>query len=358
MASTTNRISSGSVASAIAAACAIISWSMPSRPAVSMTTVLCSRCFASSMDRRATETGSPTPLPGSGAYTGTPACSPSTCNCCTAFGRCRSAATISGVLPCAFSQRASFAASVVLPEPCRPASMITVGGFLANRSLRASPPRIATSSSLTILMTCWTGLSAAETSSEEARAFTRAMNSLATGRATSASSRTRRISRQVDSISAADSLPLPRSEDRTWVSRSESVSNTCSRLGHALPHQCGENLGCDHAARGGIGDRAAVGTDDVEDVHGLRAERLHPGCAHVQAAFAEGTADPPQQARGVVRTHLNHGGGPRSIVDQGDLGRGKPLLPRGDGPPGAPRWPKAGAGPGGRPPGAPRLLLR
>src|SRR5579863_3595029 len=170
MASTTNRISSGSVASAMAAAWAISSSSMPSRPAVSITTTLCRWYLASSMDCRATATGSPTPLPGSGAYTGTPACSPSTCNCCTAFGRCRSAATISGVLPCAFSQRASFAASVVLPEPCRPASMITVGGFLANRSLRASPPRIATSSSLTILMTCWTGVSAAETSSEEVSA--------------------------------------------------------------------------------------------------------------------------------------------------------------------------------------------
>ena len=38
--------------------------------------------------------------------------------------------------------------------------MITVGGCLANCSRRVSPPRIATSSSLTILMTCWAGLSA------------------------------------------------------------------------------------------------------------------------------------------------------------------------------------------------------
>ena len=38
--------------------------------------------------------------------------------------------------------------------------MITVGGFLANCSRRVSPPRIATSSSLTILMTCCAGLSA------------------------------------------------------------------------------------------------------------------------------------------------------------------------------------------------------
>ena len=129
------------------------------------------------MPRLAAWTGSPTPLPGKAANTGTPARSPSTCSCCTAFGRCMSAATSSGVLFCDFSQSASLAASVVLPEPCRPASMITVGGTLANRSRLASPPRIATSSSLTILMTCWAGLSASETSAPLARSLTLDMNS-------------------------------------------------------------------------------------------------------------------------------------------------------------------------------------
>ena len=51
------------------------------------------------------------------------------------------------------------------------------------------------SSSLTILMTCWAGFSAAETSSPLARSLTRAMNCLTTGSATSASSRAMRISR-------------------------------------------------------------------------------------------------------------------------------------------------------------------
>ena len=104
--------------------------------------------------------------------------------------------------------------------------MITVGGFLANRSRRVSPPRIVTSSSCTILMTCWAGFSACDTSSPAARSFTRAMNWRTTGSATSASSRAMRISRAVASISAGDSRPLPRSEEKTWVSRSESVSNT------------------------------------------------------------------------------------------------------------------------------------
>ena len=46
------------------------------------------------------------------------------------------------LLPCSLSHRASLPASVVLPAPWRPASMITVGGFFANRSRRVSPPRI------------------------------------------------------------------------------------------------------------------------------------------------------------------------------------------------------------------------
>ena len=113
------------------------------------------------MPRRATATGSPTPLPRLGReHRSTPACSPTTCSWVTALGRCRSQATSSGVWPWPLSQSASLPASVVLPEPCRPASMITVGGFLANVSRRVSPPRIATSSSLTILMTCCAGFSA------------------------------------------------------------------------------------------------------------------------------------------------------------------------------------------------------
>ena len=59
-------------------------------------TMLCWRRLACSSDCRATATGSPTPLPGSGANTATPARSPRTWSCCTALGRCRSAATISG----------------------------------------------------------------------------------------------------------------------------------------------------------------------------------------------------------------------------------------------------------------------
>ena len=191
-----------------------------------MMTMFCIRRLASSIDCRATSTGSPTPLPGDGAKTGTPARSPRISSCWTALGRCRSAATSIGVLPCWRSHRASLAATVVLPDPWRPANMITVGATLAKRSRRASPPRISTSSSLTIFMTCCAGFRASETSAPEARSLTRAMNCRTTGSATSASSSAILISRAVASMSAADSRPCPRSEEKTWVSRSESVSNT------------------------------------------------------------------------------------------------------------------------------------
>ncbi len=216
----------------MSAACAIISASMPSRPAVSTMTMSRICRLACSIDSRATPTGSPTPLPGSGAYTSTPARPPSTWSWLTALGRCRSQATSSGWCPCPLSQRASLPASVVLPEPCRPASMITVGGCLANCSRRVSPPRTPTSSSCTILMTCCAGLRALCTSEPRARSLTELMKARTTGSATSASSRASRISRAVASMSASVSRPLPRSLVKIPLSRSLSVSNT------ALHPQC------------------------------------------------------------------------------------------------------------------------
>jgi hypothetical protein len=47
-----------------------------------------------------------------------------------AAGRCTSAATRSGLIPrFLFKNLASFPQVVVLPEPCRPAIIITVGRF-------------------------------------------------------------------------------------------------------------------------------------------------------------------------------------------------------------------------------------
>jgi hypothetical protein len=44
-------------------------------------------------------------------------------------------------------------------------------------------------------------------------------------------------------MSAADSRPFPRSEERAFVSRSESVSNTCSRLSGQRPLELGRRSG-------------------------------------------------------------------------------------------------------------------
>ena len=104
--------------------------------------------------------------------------------------------------------------------------MITVGGRFANRSTRVSPPRMVTSSSLTILIICWAGLRAPESSAARARSLTAAMKSLTTERLTSASSSAIRISRAVASMSASDSRPLPRRFLNVAARRSCRVSNT------------------------------------------------------------------------------------------------------------------------------------
>src|SRR5690606_15876782 len=317
----------------------------------------CWACRACSMERRATSTGSPTPLPGSGAYTGVPARSPTTWSCWTALGRCRSAATSSGAWPSCFSQRASLPARVVLPAPCRPASMITVGGVLARRIRRVSPPRMLMSSSLTILTTCCAGFSACETSAPRARSLTCAMKSLTTGSATSASSSAIRISRAVALMSASESLPLLRSDEKTVVNRSESVSNTCldrpwkafgiayqrigsptgpypSRGAHSAPAgpagagggsaERGEDLGPDGVEVVGGAEGAAVLVHDVEDVDGLGSQRIDAGGADPQAARAEHLPDPPQQAGAVVGADLDDGGGAGRVVHDHHAGRRGP----------------------------------
>ena len=58
----------------------------------------------------------------------------------------------------ALEQAGELAAAVVFPEPWRPASITTVGGFELIVSLPVVPPRVSTSSSWTILMTCCAGL--------------------------------------------------------------------------------------------------------------------------------------------------------------------------------------------------------
>src|ERR1700682_6298820 len=114
-------------------------------------------------------------------------------SCSRAAGRYTSTETRSGRCPPFFSQLASLPEVVVLPEPCSPAMSTMVGGCEANFSLAVSLPRVSTSSSRTILMTCSPGESAVSTSCPTALAWMRSIRSLTTLKLTSASSSARRI---------------------------------------------------------------------------------------------------------------------------------------------------------------------
>src|SRR6266542_4483413 len=152
-------------------------------------------------------------------------CLPSWPSCSIAAGRWRSAATSAGALPSFLSISASLAAAVVLPEPCRPASRITVGGRPAKASRESPPPITAVSSSWTIFTTCCPGVRLFSTSSPTARSRTRPTKSLTTRKLTSASSRARRTSRRAASTCASDSRPCPRRLAKMSCRRSESESN-------------------------------------------------------------------------------------------------------------------------------------
>ncbi len=149
---------------------------------------------------------------------------PSVCSCLTAAGRYMSAATSNTRSPCPRNRRASFAAIVVLPEPCRPASRITRGAGPCRSSLPGSP-RVAISSSWTILMTCWAGLSDFDTSAPMARSRTRSRKLLTTEKCTSASRSARRTSFRATSTSASLSLPRRDSCSKTPCSFWDSELN-------------------------------------------------------------------------------------------------------------------------------------
>jgi len=175
---------------------------------------------ASSRPRRAVDTGSPGSL-----NTGTSIWRPSVRSCSTAAGRCRSAPTINGCRPWLLNQRASLAELVVLPEPCRPAIKMTVGGREAYEILRVSPPNMAVSSAFTILITCWLGSSASLSRAPMACSRMRATTLRTTPTLTSASSSAVRISFSISSTSASVRRPLPRSRLTMPSRRDDRESN-------------------------------------------------------------------------------------------------------------------------------------
>ncbi len=81
------------------------------------------------------------------------------------------------------------------------------------------------SSSSTILMTCWSGVSEDMTSLPVARALIASVSCRTTGRLTSASSSDSLIARIARSMSASLSLPRPRRPEKTPCSLSERFSN-------------------------------------------------------------------------------------------------------------------------------------
>ncbi len=222
--STTSSVSRGFVASRTAATSAISSSSIDRRPAVSSMktsyppSVAC--CFA----RLAICTGV---CPGTIGSTSTPTCMPSTASCSIAAGRRVSRLAISTRLPSrSFRRLASFAVVVVLPEPCRPTIRIGAGGLSIFRpSAFWSPASTRTSSSWTILTTCWPGVTDFVTAWPLAFSVTALTKSRATGSDTSASSSATRTSRSAMETSSSLSAPALVSLPKTPDSRSDRFSN-------------------------------------------------------------------------------------------------------------------------------------
>src|SRR4051812_36360145 len=150
-------------------------------------------------------------------------------SCSIAAGRCRSAATSAGFLSSLLSRSASLPAAVVLPEPCRPARRMVVGGRGEKARRESEEPRSSVSSSCTIFTTCCPGVRLFRTSSPSARSRTCATNSLTTPKLTSASSRARRTSRMAREIASSSRTPRPRRSPRAPWSFSLSVSNIADR---------------------------------------------------------------------------------------------------------------------------------
>src|SRR5918996_5607322 len=119
-----------------------------------------------------------------------------------------------GCWPCLPYRRASLAAVVVLPEPCSPISMITVGGCEAGARRCPLPPSSSISSSCTTFTTCWAGVSDLRTSWPTAFSRTRSTKPRTTLKLTSASSSATRTSRRASWMLSSLSRPRPPSRSK------------------------------------------------------------------------------------------------------------------------------------------------
>src|SRR4051812_14394287 len=220
-----------------------------------------------------------------------------------AAGRCKSAATRPGLRPSLRNSSASFAAVVVLPEPWRPASRITVGGRGVKASCELPEPIRAVSSSWTILTTCCPGVMLFRTSWPSARSRTWATKSLTTSKLTSASSRASRISRMAREIASSSSLPRPRRSPRAPWSRSDRASNTAAkcrgaaRLGAFRPQSYTQDMAVSRRT-------VTVLFADVADSTPL-GERLDPeSLRRVMSSFFEGMSAVLERHGGTVEKFI------------------------------------------------------
>ena len=159
--------------------------------------------------------------------TSTSSCWPSRSSCSSAAGRRTSVETSSTrFFSRVLSQSAIFAAVVVLPAPCRPASSTMAGGCARRLSGRTPSPMTRTSSSWMILISAWPGVRLLWISCPTTCALTSSMKVLTTGSATSASSSAMRTWRRVSAMFSSVSRPRPRRPSTTDARRAESLSNT------------------------------------------------------------------------------------------------------------------------------------
>ncbi len=163
---------------------------------------------------------------GSDGNTSTSRLLPRVASCSIAAGRYTSAETISTFFFVVLRmRRASLPALVVLPEPCRPASRITAGGWVANESAALAPPISSTSSWWTTPTSAWPGVRLPATSWPSAFSFTLATKSFTTGRPASASRSARRTSRSISCTLSSVRREWPRSVLTTEERRSVRASS-------------------------------------------------------------------------------------------------------------------------------------
>ena len=128
-------------------------------------------------------------------------------------------------LSCSLRRRASLATVVVLPEPCSPATITTLGGAWRRLNSSQRSPMSVVSSSRTMRMRAWPGVRLCNTSCPTARARMCSMKPRTTGRATSASRNARRSSRRVPWMFSSLRRPWPRRSRTMRARRPVRLSN-------------------------------------------------------------------------------------------------------------------------------------